>query len=193
MKNKYKTLIISCWVVLLCCFVVKLLGGNFFEIVCKNERFVKFCNFCNVGIPYAIIALITYTFSTSLYLMAVCKYKKPKLWLVVSVIIMDIIKLLFLNYAIVTSILEFLFLLLYPIIINKKLWKRSIIGYLLIFAFQLISLLAKNIGVKIMNNDLITQLIFSIDYYIMLILYWLYSIKEEQNGSIRNLIFRKRR
>ena len=195
MKDKYKTLITSCWVVLLCCFIVKLLGGNFFVIVCENEKFIKFCEYCNTGVMYWVIALITYTTSGTLIFMAICKCKKPNLLFVISNIVFTIIKLLFLKYSTIIFIVELFYFILIPIIYNKIYWKRAIIGFILTLAFQIISLVTKNIGIKIMNNDLITQLIFMIDYYIMLVLYWLYSIKEEENqhGSFRFFLFRFRR
>ena len=67
MKDKYKTLITACWIVLICCFIVKLLGGNWFEIACNNEKFIAFCNtYKNTIIEY-IIGFITYTTTATLY------------------------------------------------------------------------------------------------------------------------------
>jgi hypothetical protein len=193
MKDKYKTLIISCWAVLLCCFVVKLLGGNFFEIAYDNAQFQWFCHHCNEGVMYWILSILFYSVSTTLYLMAVCRFEKPKLLLVIITIVIDIIKLIFIKYAIITSVVEFVVLIVYPILVNKKLWLRSIIGYVLLFLFQLISLITKNVGIRIINNDVFTTIIFSIDYLIMIVLYWLYSIKEDnKNGNIWNSIFRFR-
>jgi hypothetical protein len=196
-KDKYKTLITSCWVVLLCCFIVKLLGGNFFAIVCENEKFIKFCEYCNTGVMYWVISSVVYTVSTTIYLMAVCKFKKPKLLLIGVVIGIYISKVILTKYAIISAIVEFIALVLIPIFLcskNKHIWKRSLIGYASLFAFQLISLVIKNIGIKVLYYDSLTALIFSIDYYIMLILYWLYSIKEDTtNGTFRNFIFRFRR
>jgi hypothetical protein len=192
MKDKYKTLILSCWVVLLCCFVVKLLGGNFFEIVCENEKFIMFCEYCNTGIMYWVIAYITYAFSTTIYLMAVCKFEKPKWYIILGVLIICTIKAIVNMYPIIATIIELCFLILTPIVINKNNWKRSIVGYLLVMVFQVVSLLTKNVGIQFIRNDIFITLIFSIDYYIMLILYWLYSIKEE-SYEFWNFIFRFRR
>ena len=193
MKDKYKTLIISCWVVLLCCFVVKLLGGNFFEIVCENEKYIAFTTFCNKGIPYWIITIIFYLLQSSLFFMAVCKLNKPKWWMIISTILFAIVKLLFYKYQVVVFILEAVFMFALPMIYNRKLWLRTIIGIVLILVFQIISLVIKNIGIKFLYYDLFTGLIFSIDYYIMLVLYWLYSIKEEKDGTLGIFLFRFRR
>lgn len=194
MKDKYKTLIISCWVVLLCCFVVKLLGGNFFEIVCENEKYIAFTTFCNKGIPYWIITIVFYLLQSILFFMAVCKLNKPKWWMIVATVLFFIVKQIFYKYQVIVFIAETLFMILLPLIHNKKLILRSIIAYVLVFAFQLISLVIKNIGIKILYYDSFTAMIFSIDYYIMLVLYWLYSIKEETtNGTLWIPIFRFRR
>ena len=49
-KDKYnrviKRSIILCWIALAICFIVKILGGNFFEIVVHNDRFTAVCEFC---------------------------------------------------------------------------------------------------------------------------------------------------
>ncbi len=194
MKDKYKTLIISCWVVLLCCFVVKLLGGNFFEIVCNNENYIKLAKFLSKGVPYWIVSILSYTLSTTIYFMTICKLKKPKLLFIISCLIFIILKLTFMKYGNYVMLIEILFSITIPLIYNKKLLVRSIVGVVLNLGFQIISLLIKNVGIKLMYDDIFTNLIFSIDYYIMLILYWLYSIKEEnENGKFRFILFRKRR
>lgn len=193
MREKYKTLIISCWVVLLCCFVVKLLGGNFFEIVCKNEKYIAFTNFFNQGIPYILITTIFYVVSTSIVFMAICKFEKPKWWVILATFIFITIKQVLYKYVALTFILEFGYMIVLPIIYNKKLWLRAIIGVLLVLLFQIISLITKNIGIKFLYYDVFTAIIFTIDYYIMIILYWLYSIKEENDGSFWFILFRKRR
>ena len=49
-KDKYnrviKLSIILCWIALAICFIVKIFGGNFFEIVVYNDRFTAVCEFC---------------------------------------------------------------------------------------------------------------------------------------------------
>ena len=137
MKDKYKTLITSCWVVLLCCFIVKLLGGNFFVIVCENEKFIKFCEYCNTDDMYWVISSVVYTVSTTIYLMAVCKFKKPKRYLIAFVLYIYLIKQLLSSYTVLITIVELISVIIAPIIFDKKLWSRSIIGYLLMTIFQL--------------------------------------------------------
>ena len=198
MKDKYKTLITACWIVLICCFIVKLLGGNWFEIACNNEKFIAFCNtYKNTIIEY-IIGFITYTTTATLYYLALFKrkwyVKKDIIWIVL-ISIFAIVKRIFIKYQLLLGLTEILIIIGFPIILDIKKWYRPIIAYGLTFVFQLISLLTKNIGIKVIDDNFIVSLIFSIDYYIMLILYYLYANKEEQNGCIWVYFsrFRKRR
>ena len=197
MKDRYKTLIISCWVVLLCCFVVKLLGGNFFEIVCENEKFIRFCEFVETNWLKYPIALITYVLSTFIYMLGVIKKKTTKydkLQLIFILITFWILKVFLSQYTIVIFIIDALFTIVVPILFNKENWLMSIIGYGLIILFQVISLVIKNIGVKMIDSSTFVSLIFSIDYYIMICLFYLYRTKEEEpNGNFWNRIFRNRR
>ena len=56
-----KRAIILCWVLLAVCFAIKLFGGNWFEIVCANEHFIKFCDFIDrayINYPLSCILII---------------------------------------------------------------------------------------------------------------------------------------
>ena len=35
--------IISCWILLAICLIIKICGGNYFAIVCNSENFINFC------------------------------------------------------------------------------------------------------------------------------------------------------
>jgi hypothetical protein len=183
LKDKYKTLIISCWVVLLCCFVVKLLGGNFFEIVCKNERFVKLCKFVDGNILKYVIDFTTYFISTFVYILAVIgkkTNKKEKIIISIALTTLWFLKLLTYNIPILAMGLEFITIIVLPILLNRKIktFIFAIIGCALILLFQVISLMTKNIGIGFIDESTLVLLIFSIDYYIMIILFYLYRTKE---------------
>lgn len=204
MKDKYKTLITACWVVLLCCFVVKLLGGNWFEIACSNEKFIAFCNWFKLeSIQYYIITGITSLIANSLCIMSMIKkqYKKDKLTIIIFclLLITHIIRCLidkYLHIQIFISFIDVLVMVGIPLIIDIKKWKRVIMGVIFILLFQTISLITKNLGVNNIDDNVVTSLIFMIDYYIMLLLYYLYTTREENNNGIICSIFsrfRKRR
>lgn len=198
MKDKYKTLILACWIVLLSCFIIKILGGNFFEIVCNNKTFINICDFIDTSFIKYLVVSLCYTFGTSLYFLAVLnktKFKNKENILYIILPLFSCLKLLFAKYSVIVFIIDLIFTIITPIIINKRKWLNSIIGYILIIIFQLISLLTKNIGIKIIDNSTLTSLIFCIDYYIMIILYYLYNTKrkENENGSFWNCVFRRKR
>lgn len=204
MKDKYKTLITACWLVLISCFIVKLLGGNWFEIACSNEKFIAFCNYCQTNsFLYYFISGINALIGNTLIIASFTKNKisnnKTTKFIIIYNIVIHVIKCLCNIYIPNSNYIIMLFdiptLLIVPLIINKALWKRIIVGIFLVTIFQVISLITKNIGVKNIDDNILTTLIFMIDYYIMLILYYLYSLKEEQDGTIWCFIsrFRKRR
>ena len=190
MKNKYKTLITACWVVLGVCFLIKLLGGNFFEIMCNNEVIIKVCNFIDKTFLFYVFNFILYYFGTYYYFKAVLKKEKLNgkyVWFHLLFVILYLIKIfinMFLkgnNGVIIGTLVDTLFMIGPILIVNIKLWKRATIGYILVWVFQLISVFIKNLGIDFATTSLLINTIFSIDYYIMVILYYLYSIKEKEN------------
>ena len=181
-----KRAIILCWILLFICFIIKIFGGNFFNIVCNNERFVKLCEFIDSTLIYYLIAFIFYLPSTFIYYYTVSCVgnlnKRNSIIIILSCIICFCIK--WINHTI-GMILEFISYFIITYIIcktngksNKESLLRIIIGFILNNLFQIVSLFVKNLGLfKIMENNSLIQIIFSIDYYIMLILYLLYSLK----------------
>ena len=197
MKDKYKTLIISCWVVLLCCFVVKLLGGNFFEIVCENEKFIRFCEFVDGNILKYVISFIMYMVSAFIYMLAVVRNQTSNKRKIIAFGLYSVlwtIKLIGYDMPIIVTIVEFIGVIGIPILMNKKYWEMSLIGCGLNLLFQLISLITKNVELNYVDDSMFIAIIFNIDYYIMIILFYLYRTKEyNENGINRIFLFRFRR
>lgn len=202
MKDKYKTLITACWVVLLCCFVVKLLGGNWFEIACSNEKFIAFCNWFKVGsLQYYILSGISYIGIHILIISTIIQHKisksKTTLVIIIMLLFIHILKCILdklFKISILLTIIDIIVYISCPFIFKNKNWYRGIIGFLMILFFQFISLIVKNINLSNIDDNVLTSLIFMIDYYIMVILYYLYSTREEKtNGIIRWFIFKRRR
>ena len=72
--------------------------------------------------------------------------------------------------------LDFSVLLIIPLIRTKcKNWLKIIVGIALIFVFQFISLFVRSSGIYLESDSILIGLILSIDYYIMIVLYFLYS------------------
>lgn len=181
-----KRAIILCWVLLIICFIIKLCGGNYFNIMCNNENFIKFCNFIENSIIKYIIYLFSFIFSSYLLL----KIVKPdfkilslkSLLFLICCIIVWVFKLLielniFTINTLIVNILDFVILYILLVIFTKR-PLLSIFAVILLFVFSLISSLVKGIGIdsSITDNYFVAQ-IFLIDYYLMLVLSILYSKK----------------
>lgn len=181
-----KRAIILCWILLIICFIIKLCGGNYFNIMCNNENFIKFCNFIENSVIKYIIYLFSFIFSSYLLL----KIVKPDLkfislksllfilccvvvWIFKLLIELDIIRI----NTLIVNILDFVILYVLLIIFTKK-PILSIFAVVLLFVFTLASSLVKGIGINnaITDTYFVAQ-IFFIDYYLMLILSVLYSKK----------------
>ena len=181
-----KRAIILCWVLLIICFIIKLCGGNYFDIMCNNENFIKFCNFIENFIIKYIIYLCSFIFSSYLLL----KIVKPdfkilslkSLLFLICCIIVWVFKLLielniFTINTLIVNILDFVILYVLLVIFTKR-PILSIFAVVLLFVFSIISSLVKGIGIdsSITDNYFVAQ-IFLIDYYLMLVLSVLYSKK----------------
>lgn len=189
-----KRMIILCWILLAVCFVVKIFGGNFFNIVCQNKRFIKACEFVdkNVWLQY-IIGCISTLFLQTLYLLAISKHlwftRKREVVIVVTTMMLGVgLRLISNIFGYIIDIYQYLIM---PFLIKDKYHfnvktRRVILAFCLTFIFQLVSLLVKNIGIKIITDDLfLIVIIYFIDVYIMTTLYYLYSnIKKENNMGL---------
>lgn len=181
-----KRAIILCWVLLIICLIIKLCGGNYFNIMCNNENFIKFCNFIENSIIKYIIYLFSFIFSSYLLLKIVKpNFKilslKSLLFLICCIIVWAFKLLIELNIftmnTLIVNILDFVILYVLLVIFTKRLIK-SILAVVLLFIFSLISTLIKGVGIDnaITDNYFVAQ-IFLIDYYLMLVLSVLYSKK----------------
>ncbi len=189
-----KRAIIACWVMLVACFAIKLFGGNWFEVVCTNEHFLKICEFIEGNkFAYVPLSLFVYLIPTVFILLSVCRKPKPnksQLILIASSLfvcwaisyISDTAK--YFMEIIVISILPTLVPLLdkerKPLREIAKHWYRGILANAIILVFQLLSLITRNIGLKSLNDNLVITYITLIDYYIMAFLFYLNSLSKEK-------------
>lgn len=181
-----KRAIILCWIMLVACFILKLFGGNWFEVICTNEHFIYICDFIDSHLILKyIIALFVYTIPS--FFIILCCSKLPNPNKKQCIIIMTSLLIVWLSQFVsiaTKSILEFINTIIIPIVLNfdknnkiislKKSWYKGFIGYALIFIFQFISFITKNIGLVIVHDNMLISAILLIDYYIMIALYYLY-------------------
>ena len=189
-KAKYlNRVIIASWIGLALCFVIKIFGGNLFEVACANENFIAVCDYADthywanylINCVHCFISLYFF----SLAIIGEYKFKRWQLIIVVlTVLVGTYLKLL--NSAIGT-IFDIWQVILMPCLFLYNNWKRLWLvplANILLIVFQLISMLTKNLAITIvLSNGLLIGIIYSIDVTLMMFLYYLYS----------NIIKQKRR
>lgn len=175
-----KRAIIISWASLALCFAVKILGGNFFEIVCENQHYKALCEYADAHFwAKYLIAVCSSLFCECFYLLAIMqKYRLTKKEFgitLISVFISSALKLLAYFWGCVFDF--WLFIILPYLFIGKdfaRRWWEVPIAYAMTFVFQLLSLLTKNLGISVIDDSTFISLIYGIDIYIMCILYYLY-------------------
>ena len=181
-KERYlKRVIVVCWIALAICFGIKLFGGNLFEIMCENEKVISICNYIDTHYWADILLYSSYHFVLMYFfvLSIIGKWKYTKVQLVIlviSVVLSVIIKNISYTFGVFFDIWQGVIM---PIVFtwrNKKRIPYAFLGNILLMAFQLLSMYAKNIdGLIVTNQGALISIIFSIDVLIMDILYYVYS------------------
>jgi hypothetical protein len=181
-KERYlKRVIVVCWIALAICFGIKLFGGNLFEIMCNNENFIKVCEYAdNHWWAYYIISTIYCLISNYFFTLALCgKWKFSRNETIIFCITIVIVCFTKLFSSTVGLILDVWQLIIMPCVFTIKNPKRHwivLIGNIMAFGFQVISLITRNLSFGIVtDNGLLIGIIYSTDVTIMFILYYLYS------------------
>ena len=179
-RKSFRTLIIMCWVVLLVCVVIKLFGGNWFEFATDNQHFIQFCNYVDntQWLKMIIASVFSLISSYPVYLLIYNKkwFNKKENFCIIPIIVIR--SYLSWYLPILVYIIDFLMLILFPIIITRK-WKRVLIVNVGVFILQLLTIVIRNLALDVsfnINSTLISML-YQIDYLVMLIICYLYNIK----------------
>lgn len=176
-KDNYKRKVLGrmitvCWTLLLICFVVKIFGGNFFAFIGESSIIEYIEQRWYLIKP---IQCLFYMLQSLLFVSVLYDFKHKKFVIISSFVLAVIKNIIRLNaiLMVIAFVLEFLFLILLPMIVSKKPLKVIVVNLLLVL-FQMISLMTKNIGLVVLPTGTIVMYAFMIDYYIMLILMHLY-------------------
>ena len=181
-KTTYGMLITVSWALLLICLIIKLLGGNWFELSAENSNFNKFCNYVDkTKWLKIVIGCIIYLIS-GYFVISVILNNKIKLKHIAMFYPLMITKAIISWYNNdISYILEMLIIVILPIILTRN-WKRVLIFNVIILGLQIITIFIRNMSVGFNdNNTFIVQFLYQIDYYIMLILIYLYNFRKEKN------------
>lgn len=180
-KVKYlKRVIAISWLALLVCFLIKIFGGNFFVIMCENERFIAVCEYADnhfwanylISCLYCFVSLYFFT----LAIIEQTRYTKIQLIIVIfTVLIGSFIKIKSVSLGWVFDIWQGF--IMNAIFLGKRFKKyiRIIVGLILILTFQLLSLVTKDVGITTLGSQLLIDMIFSIDVILMELLYFSYA------------------
>lgn len=182
--NTYGMLITVSWVVLIICLIIKLLGGNWFELGTDNERFIAFCEYVDTNLVLKrILACSIYLLTTLPILCILLNERKLKPRSCAIFIPLMICKSIISWYILAISyILDVVIIILLPLILCKfKNWKVVIFGNLLVFAFQLLLIVVRNLSGGLNGYEtFIQQAIIQVDYYIMILLFYLYYFRNKE-------------
>jgi len=178
--NQYKVMIITCWILLGLAFICKLLGANWFEPSVDSEKFIKFCKWLDNHWEVYILTTAVYIPATYLPYLAITEQKMFKdFWVCLILLPCSWLKDQTFILIILGFILELTVLVIIPMFklkCKKKI--RILVGLVLISIFQIISTLTKIWTWHLANQTILIELLVSIDYYIMIVLYFLYSLKK---------------
>lgn len=196
-NKKLRALIRACWIVLIAIWLICFISGEKLNVVIHNERLIAFGNFID---SYDILrnglALILYYFNMMFIVYAILKRKlysyRP---IVISSFIVGIwtLKFFLLQFTSLASFVDFI-CIPFVIVLEKKKWLRATIGMLLTLLFSFLCVYVKNYnGIKVENLPSLIASIMMIDYYIMFVINYLYSIKEvDDNATMGRILWKNK-
>ena len=181
-NDTYGMLIFVSWIVLIACLIIKIFGGNWFELETENSKFIQFCIYVdNTMWLKMLLACIISLISGYISLCVMLNEKRLSLKNVLIFIPLMIIKSIISWYSSVISFVLDIFIMLGLTTIRNKSFKRSILCFVMITLFQLITLFFRNIsGNFTLENSFLIQALYQIDYYLMLLLFYLYNFKRKE-------------
>lgn len=182
-SSPYGMLIVVSWAVLLLCLIIKLFGGNWFELWWENKNFINFCNYVETKTWLKMVIACLISLITTYPLIAIIynKNKFSKKGIILYVLIVVVKSIIGWYIPIISTILDVIVLIIIPFIITKN-WKRILVANVFVILMQLISILLRNVSFVFNHqNTLIQNYLIQIDYYIMILLFYLYTFKRKEN------------
>lgn len=183
-----KITIIICWVSLIGFWLLKIFGGNLFEIMVENENFLKFSELVQNSWLKYLVSFITIIGGNYLLFGAISQQlyftKKQLIYVIPMLLSMWIVVNFIPNFLSLSYWYGYLILIIFSVITQVG-WKKifGLLAIVLDTLFVLISFLTRNIKVEFQNDYLILMVLI-IDLYIMYGLYYLYAnlirIKKEK-------------
>ena len=179
MKNKFKTFLLVYVGAYIFCLIFKLFGSSYFTIVYTNPVFIDITNFIDNTILRYFLGMIMYIFGTSIYFQAVYGVTKLPSNFYVIITLFSMCKIAFETNLVVALCLDTIFMVGVPIIRHNHHIGKTLISYAGVWIFQLISFITRNIPIAFLESSAVA-LIYSIDYYILLIVYKYFCLEIKQ-------------
>lgn len=194
MNNPSKSLhqlIIMCWITVICYSIIKVFFPTCFEIVCESESFIKFGELAdNSFLLKVIIGLCSSYLCYWLYYGALLSKfwlsKRETIIFLCVLVPLTILKVWNANLGLIGDIIMYFGIPIYFMKQNKiKVFPSVLVAFGLNLGFQVISAFTKNLSISYLPHDsMATALVYIIDVYLMLGLYYLYMnlkrIKQEE-------------
>lgn len=184
-SNTYGMLIVVSWIVLIICMIIKLFGGNWFELGTENDKFIAFCQFVdNTMWLKMTLACLIHLFTTYPIICIILNKKYLSIKLSIIFIPIMITKSILGWYnTLIASIIDIFITFIIPIILTRN-WKRPLVVIILVLLFQVISIVFRNVSFEFnVANTFLQQSIIQVDYYLMILLFYLYNFKIFQEES----------
>lgn len=164
--------------------LIKILGSNMFAIWQGNEHFISFCNFVDSHlIIKMLVAIATSFLQFYVYYNAILKqwtFNKVQFIIYAVSIPIEVILKLAINNLMLSYVLDCIMLFVIPFFLKWKginlnfIFEKVIGSFALLVFIQFVSLFIKCLAIKVLDDNTLISLIYSIDIYIMLSLYYLY-------------------
>lgn len=181
-KTTYGMLITVSWIALIACLIMKIFGGEIFELWWDNEHFIKFCKYVDehIALKMTVSTIIAVLTTYPIYCIMLNE-RKPKLRIVLILLVSLVLKCIIGWYfPSIGFILDVSILLGLMTIFNKN-FKRNIICFGITCCFQVITIITRNLSFNF--NETVTTIqgiLYQIDYYLMILLFYLYNFKNRK-------------
>ena len=184
-----RRVIIISWISLALCFVIKIFGGNFFEIMSDNPNYKALCEYAESHLWFEnTLAFISSFICQVFYLLAILQKYKFTLKEFLITIIALVSSVCLRDFSIIFGyIFDFILFFGLPIFMlgkNYKKYYQVFIAFIINIFFQFISLIVKNLSIGYISESVFIVLIYGIDVYIMCFLYYLYRNFQKENSNM---------
>lgn len=178
MKNKilYERSLRTCIIMLVVCIVFKLFGVEWFDLNTSIPILQELDEIIMSSYILSFLYSLIFLSINNFFILGVATKTKPMDMVIWSLKFIPLnILLIFSKYYINNPLIDFVLLLLMSYIIDNKSIKRIICYNLLNIVYQFISIFIRNVGM-IELTGVVTTTLLMIDYYIMLVITYLFQL-----------------